>query len=179
MDVLRSTMRSTFLLLTLVAGCSVGEVDIGGGGGGGGVDAPGGGSASLACANRGTGGIAHIHADGGGTNAGQNCMDGVACHAAGGLGGAFTAAGTVYKADRTTPNPGAIVRIRTGGQTLTAIADNAGTFRFAQAITYPAETDVTACPNQVPMVTPLGAGDGACSRLGCHVAGAQGQIYFE
>lgn len=166
-------MRSPFLVAVLLAGCSVGEVPIGG--------TPGtdGGTSALVCADRGIGGIAHIHADGGGTNAGTNCMDGVACHGPGGAGSPYTAAGTVYKAGGIEPNPGAIVRIRSGGQSYSAVADDAGTFRFTQTITFPAETDVTACPNQVPMIQPLGAADGACSRGGCHVVGAEGQITFE
>ncbi|MDX2094144.1 MAG: hypothetical protein SFX73_40310 [Kofleriaceae bacterium] len=171
-------MRSTILLLALVTGCSVGEVALNGGGpdGGGGGGGDGGGLAA-ACVNRGQIGLAHQHA-GGGTNAGTNCMDGVACHAAGGAGGTFTAAGTLYKADKVTPDPGAAVRIFSGGQTYTAFADDAGNFRFTQAITYPATTDASACPDAIPMLTQLRAGDGACARAGCHVAGAQGVVYL-
>lgn len=176
MDVLR--MRSTVLFLSILAGCDVGSLQPGGGtgtdGGGGGGD---GGGNVAACVNRGTPGAAYDHG-GGVTHAGENCMQ-AGCHGGGGGGSVYTAAGTVYKADLTTPNPGAVVRIRSGGNELTAVADSAGNFRFAQTITFPGETDVTACPNQVPMVTPLGNGDGACSRAGCHVAGAQGVIRFE
>jgi hypothetical protein len=173
-------MRSTVLLLALATGCSVGEVNLNGGGGGdggGGGGGDGGGSAAI-CVDRGQVGVAHVHAAGGGTNAGQDCMA-AGCHNAGGPGGTFTAAGTVYKADKVTPNPGAAIRIMSGGQTYTAFADDAGTFRFTQAITYPATTDVSACPDAVPMLGQLRAGQGACSLAGCHIAGAQGQIYFQ
>lgn len=169
-------MRSTVLLLSILAGCEVGSLQPGGGTG---TDGGGSGSNVAACVNRGAIAPAYVHAAGATTNAGVDCMQS-GCHSAGGTGTLFTAAGTIYKADLVTPNPGAVVRIRSGGQELTAVADQAGNFRFAQPITFPAETDVTACPNQVPMVTPLGNGDGACSRAGCHVAGgAQGVIRFE
>lgn len=164
-------MRS-LLLLTLVAGCDVGSLPNGGSGGDGGVD-------PNACIDRGTPPPEHIHATGGTSNAGMNCMDGAACHAIGGSGGAYSAAGTVYKNDGTTPNPGAVVRIKNGTQVLTTIADTAGNFRFTQAITFPAQTDISACPDQVPMVTPLQTGQGSCAMAGCHVAGVQGPVMFQ
>jgi hypothetical protein len=169
-------MRS-LLLLTLVAGCDVGSLSNGGvGGSDGGTTDP------NACVARGTPPAEHLHATGGTTNAGMNCMDGVACHAAGGAGGAYSAAGTVYKNDGTTPNPGAVVRIKNGTQVLTTIADTAGNFRFlaaTQPISFPAQTDISACPDQIPMVTPLQTGQGSCAMAGCHVAGVQGPVMFQ
>lgn len=167
-------------LLLALAACDVGAVPAAGGG----ADAPAGdGSAALACADRGTPGQAHIHATGGTSNKGQACM-GAGCHIAGGTGPLFGAMGTVYKADNTTANAGAVVRISYGGMTKTAITDTDGNFTFSATltdqITFPSKTDASGCPTDpVHMVTQLGTlADMNCNRGGCHDL-ATNRINFE
>lgn len=159
-----------------LAACDVGEVPIGGGGGDGSIGSAG---FTTTCETRGTSiGISHAHAAGGGTNAGQACLN-AACHGPAQPGGEFAAAGTVYKQDGTTPNPGAIVRIKNGATVLQAVVEDGGTFHFpmAPAITYPTITDVSACPDHSSMSAKLTVGGGGnCSQAGCHVTGAQGPI---
>ena len=169
--VLLRAVFSPVLVLVTVAACDVGEVPIGGGGHGGGS---GSGSAGFAttCVDRSASpGVSHDHG-GGVTHAGQGCI-GVGCHLLGQAGGEFTAAGTVYKADGVTPNPGAVVRIKSGTMTLTAIAESAGTFHFSQPITFPTITDVSACPDASKMTGKIQAGGGGnCSSgTSCHATG--------
>jgi hypothetical protein len=177
MVLLRAFSTSVLAMVSLAA-CDVGEVPIGGGGG---TDGGGSGSAGFAttCETRGTTiGVSHLHTAGGGTNAGQGCLN-AGCHGPAQAGGEFSAAGVVYKQDGTTPNPGAIVRIKNGNMTLTAVAEDGGTFHFPPTpmIAYPTITDVSACPNQSVMTTKLTVGGGGnCSQAGCHVNGAQGPI---
>ncbi|GEM_PF-5155304 len=165
-------------ILLALAACDVGEVPAAnvpltdGGGGDGNV--------ALACVDRGTPGTAHDHGAGV-THAGESCMA-AGCHIAGGTGPLYGAMGTVYKADGTTPNPGAAVRIAYGGMTKVAITDSSGSFTFSSTLTptYPAETDASGCPtNPVHMVTKLGtAADLNCNRGGCHDL-ATNRINFE
>ena len=164
------------LTLLIAAGCDVGQV--------GGTVGPDGNNNIANCANRGTPGTAHTHS-GVATNpthAGEGCIA-VGCHLTGQLGGgagAMTAAGTVYKADGTTPNPGSVVRVKSGTTTLTAIADDAGNFAVRQAFTFPATTDTTACPTITPMSGQLSQGNGNCNGSSCHATGSTtGVIKFE
>lgn len=159
-----------------LAACDVGEVPIGGGGG----PDSGVGSAGFAtsCEDKGTAGVSHEHGGAGGTtHAGQGCIA-VGCHLLGQPGGEFTAAGTVYKLDGVTPNPGAIIRIKSGTKVLIQVAESAGTFHFgpAQQITFPTITDVSACPDASKMTAKLATGGGNCSGGACHAAGGQGPI---
>ncbi len=161
-------------LLTVLAACDVGEVP----GPGGGTDAPG----AALCVDRGQVGAAHLHA-GNVTHAGEGCIA-VGCHLAGSLGagaGAYTAAGTVYKADGTTPNGGAVVRVVMGSTTLKGFADDAGNFFITGAVTFPANTDTTACPDVTRMSGALTQGGGNCNGgAACHQAGGtQGVIKFQ
>lgn len=167
-------------LLALLGACDVGVVGDPGTGPG-----PDGGNNIAACVNRaGTIGTAYQHSGGAGTHAGEGCVSS-GCHLAAALGAgapAFQAAGTVYKADGTTPNGGAVVRIVSGSTPLTAFADDAGNFRFEQAITYPAKTDTSACPDMTPMIGQITTGPGQggnCNSAACHAAGAQGPIKFQ
>jgi hypothetical protein len=120
---------------------------------------------------------AHPHLAGGGTNAGLNCMvDG--CHLPNNPGvnaPGYQFAGTVYKADGTTPSPGVTVRVNSGAMTVMAISDVAGNFHImagSLAGAFTATSDVTACPTVTAMVTQLmggnggGAGANACNL--CH-----------
>jgi hypothetical protein len=171
-----STLQLAGLLASLVA-CDVGEIPIGGGGGSGGPD----GNTAALCADRGQIGVAHQHAGGGATHAGEGCIA-VGCHLAGTVGvPAFTAAGTVYKADGTTPNGGAAVRVVTGGTTLKGFADDAGNFFITGPITFPAQTNASACPDTTPMAGAIAQGGGNCNGgAACHQAGGtQGVIKFQ
>ncbi|MBL0215583.1 MAG: hypothetical protein IPQ07_17085 [Myxococcales bacterium] len=168
------------LVLVSLAACDVGEVPIGGGGGGGGggTDAGTTNGFATACVDRSaTPGVSHEHGGAGGpTHAGEGCI-GVGCHLLGQPGGEFTAAGTVYKKDGVTPNPGVIVRIKKGTMTLTAVTESAGTFHFTQAMTFPTITDVSGCPDFSKMNSMIAAGGGNCSGGACHAAGStQGVI---
>jgi hypothetical protein len=93
----------------------------------------------------------HQHDGGLGTHAGENCVS-AACHGEGGTGPRFQFAGTVYKADRITPNAGVTVRVAGMGG-MPPISDSAGNFSSTSPITFPTMTDVTACPTVTPMLT--------------------------
>jgi hypothetical protein len=169
------TLLKTTLVLS-VTGCVVGDVGAPPGGGGSPIDASPGeadapvipdGAIAAVCTDRGSPGLPHIHNTGGTSNKGQSCMS-AACHAAGGQGGTFTAAGTVYRADSTTANAGAVVRIKFGTTTRLAVTDTDGNFSFSQPITFPVTVDTTACPDTTPMVGSPAVGN--CNSAGCHDA---------
>lgn len=174
------TITTSVLVMVAAAACDVGEVPIGGPGGG---PDGGGGMVGFAttCVDRSTQiGVSHQHAGVtvNPTRAGEGCLN-VGCHGPAQPGGEFAAAGTVYKQDGTTPNPGAVVRIKNGNMVLQAVTEDGGTFHFAPTnITYPTITDVSACPTASPMVTKLTATGGPnCSQQGCHTTtGGQGPI---
>jgi hypothetical protein len=176
MVLLRVFMLRAGVVLFTIAGCDVGEVPLGGGG----ADAD---NVAL-CADRQAVNPAYKHIGALDTKAGQGCVA-VGCHLPGQTGAgapSFTAAGTIYKADKVTPNAGALVRIKSGGNVLKAVADDAGNFSFQLAITYPATTEGTACPDLTPMVGQITTGPGVggnCNSSGCHGAGStQGPIKF-
>lgn len=174
--VLLRAFSTSILAMVSLAACDVGEVPIGGGNPDGSTGSAG---FTTTCETRGTlpGAISHDHG-GGVTHAGEGCLN-AGCHGPAQPGGEFAAGGTVYKQDGTTPNPGAVVRIKNGATVLTAIAESAGTFHFSAqpSITYPTITDVSACPDHSTMTTKLTVGGGGnCSQAGCHVTGAQGPI---
>ncbi len=176
------TFTTSVLVMLAFAACDVGEVPIGGGGGG--PDGGGGGGSAgftTTCVDRSpTPGISHNHAGVtvNPTRAGEGCLN-VGCHGPAQPGGEFAAAGTVYKQDGTTPNPGAVVRIKNGNNVITMVAESGGTFHTGPTtIMYPTITDVSACPTSSPMVTKLSAlGGPNCSQAGCHTnGGGQGPI---
>lgn len=188
--------RAALLLSSLfVAACTVGELPRSvGGDGTQGTDAgtnPGtdGGQAANACVDRvpaAQADAAHDHsaAAGGGTKAGQACLN-AGCHAANNPGAGapgYQFAGTVYKPGGTIPSVGATVRVKSGPgvQAPPYLTDSAGNFHIpagALMNAFPGATvNVTACPTVAPMVTPLAQGDGNCAKAGCHVAGATGPI---
>jgi hypothetical protein len=173
-----TSMRLVLSLSLLLAACSVGEV---------GSTAMMGGDAGPTndCVTRlMPPGAKHLHAAGGTSNQGQNCIV-AGCHLNNQLGtGApgYQFAGTLYQAGGTTPNAGAQVRIKAGTMTLTAYTDEDGNFSFAAgslAGAFTANTDVTACPTVTKMVTPMvggnGGGGGANSCNLCHTTGAGAQ----
>ena len=173
------TRLALVLSLVLVTACDVGDVTMGmggggGGGGGGGVDAAA--NADAVCANAGTPSVPHMHTAGGTPNTGQDCLA-AGCHNAGGAGGQWQFAGTIYTtAGGTTPAPGAIVRaVGMDGTLITAVADQAGNFYIgAPALTFPATTDVTSCPTLTRMATTITAsGQGGCNSCHSTTPGAQ------
>jgi hypothetical protein len=130
--------------------------------------------------------VAKIHSPeaGGGTHAGDNCLQG-GCHSQAETNRHFQFGGTVYKADGVTPNPGVTIRIKParGGPAGTMVSDDAGNFSLVAGqlmMAFPATVEATACPNVTPMVSQVAAGGGgACSSAGCHAAGStQGVIKF-
>jgi hypothetical protein len=173
-------MRIVLLLSSLVfAACTVGEVGTSNNNAPDGGPKPGmdGGPTGNGCVNRATAGPQHTHIAGGGTNAGQNCLQ-VGCHLNNQTGinaPAYQFAGTVYKADGKTPNPGVTIRVKpmSGGAPGIMISDEAGNFSLnagSVMTAFPAITDATACPTLTSMVSQVVAnGGGACNS--CHVAG--------
>ncbi|HEU4728687.1 MAG TPA: hypothetical protein VFT22_12375 [Kofleriaceae bacterium] len=173
-------MRTALLVSSLFfAACTVGEVGTASNGPGGTIDGgPGSGSGSAAaCVNRATPATAFDHG-GGVTHAGENCLQVGACHlnnSGPGAGPPWQFAGTVYKSDGVTPNPGVSIRIKqkTGTGSITLVSDTAGNFSVAAGSlqqAFPATTDATACPTVKAMVSDLAQnGGGACNS--CHVAG--------
>ena len=110
---------------------------------------------------------------------GENCME---CHRSGGSGeGWFTIAGTVYGNDKTTPYPGATVRLYTGqggsGTLKTTVeVDQKGNFYTTEGIDFGTGlyTRVEGASTTAEMVTPLTTGQ--CSQ--CH-GNSTGRIGIE
>lgn len=188
---LRPMTRFT-MAVVLFAGCSVGEVPLNGGGtDGGGGSADGGGGTQLQCAPRlGTPATAYNHSAAANvpnppTAAGAPCGD---CHA-GQIAGVplFTSSGTVYKLNKTDPQPGVAVRLysETGAFKEEVFTDSAGNFRFelANDPPFPVKTQVSACGTPVEMhdmVSPIGrASEGNCNLGNCHGDNqGNGRIYL-
>lgn len=184
-------MTRTALLLSslFVAACTVGELPTNRGSGtvdagGGTVDAP---VNANACIDRLTPpGIAHVHsaAAGGGTHAGDNCLQG-GCHSQADGDRHYQFGGTIFKADGVTPNPGVNIRVKpaNGGTPGTMVTDDAGNFYLTAPgvqMAFPAAVEATACPTITPMAGQVVAGGGgACNSAGCHAKGStQGVIKF-
>lgn len=166
-------LRTVVISSLILAACDVGEIPgAGGGGDGGGGGTTDGTATGNGCVDSVTpASPAHIHTDGGTSNAGQGCMN-LGCHLAGGLGPMFTFAGTVY-ADMagTAPKPGATVKVEFGTTVISAVADTDGNFYSTQDITLPAKTLATACPTVAPMVGMIVTGGGNCNN--CHRPGGE------
>jgi hypothetical protein len=186
-------MTRTALLLSslFVAACTVGEIPdknqsnpgIDAGSGSGTID--GGGVGSNGCVNRLLPpGPAHVHAAGGGTNAGLDCTVG-GCHKKGATGTgapAFRFAGTVYKADGTTASQGAAIVFKSGATTGAFYSDDAGNFSVLDGDTSiptpfsSGNVSVSGCPTIHAMggtvtesTPPIG-----CGTLACHAPGGGG-----
>jgi len=182
--------HSTVLLTFLLGACTVGEVPAGDGGGSGSNA-----DEINTCEPRATNiAPAHDHTAAPlGPRARTSCLD-AGCHNAGGAGGQFSFAGTVYKeTGGLTAVQGATIRIyKSGAKTplAEAVTDNAGNFVIRQAGTFtdfPYITQVTACglagtvKGIRPMLSAINAGDANCNLGGtCHGnGGTQGAIYLE
>src|SRR5258706_4814075 len=93
------------------------------------------GSNTAQCVNPLTPDASHTHNApvnaGNPTNAGLNCLA-ANCHNAGGAGGQYQFAGTLYTTTGgTTPSTGATIRVVAGGQTYSAVTDDKGNFHYA------------------------------------------------
>lgn len=169
-------MRRIVVITSLLFACDVGQLpgvgpdaSMGGGDGSG--------SGSNACVDTVTPAApAHLHAEGGTSNAGLGCMD-AGCHLEGNLGAdapAYTFAGTVYTdATGTTPKAGATVWVDFNGTRVSAVSDAEGNFYSMTPIELPAQTSATACPLVLPMVGLIVTGGGNCNN--CHKLGAGAQ----
>jgi hypothetical protein len=173
MRLAQGDMKPLAILASLaLAGCDVGVF---------GPDGASGGDDTTMCANRGTPGTAYTHSAGagGGTNAGMSCIE-ANCHSKAALGPnapPWQFAGTLYQADGTTPNAGAIIRVMAGGGVAKATTDTAGNF-YVPDLTlmtpFPSNTQATACPTLTNMTGSLAAGQGSCNggaAGACHDAG--------
>jgi hypothetical protein len=170
--------RIVVIVSLLLAGCEVGELP--GLGGDGGAD---GGSGCVAVSTT----IPSGH-----HNPGMGCMSAGQCHnQALGLGPAapaYSYGGTLYKADKVTPFPGATIIIKLGNAEKKVTAADNGNFWMVPGVAglelptvaMRAQTTATACPNMLPMVGTLGAGDGDCNKAGaCHAPGSpQGAVWI-
>ncbi len=163
--------RALVLLCTLLAGCVV-ETPV--------IQGPAGGTpttTSTQCVNQvSTPVAAHTHASPvsatNPSNAGVDClMSG--CHAAGGAGGQFQFAGTIYTTvGGTTPATGVTVRVSFGSSVATAVSDMQGNFYSFSTVTFGDTTsaDVTSCPTTSAMMKNLTVPtSGGCNS--CHVDG--------
>lgn len=150
------------------------------------------------CAPKGTPAAAHNHtADGAnpaGSRAGMGCIAAGTCHGPGGPTTVYTAAGTAFNAVAVADPLAAGVAVagvavrffpRGGMKSLaTVITDDAGNFFTSIPLTFPIETDISACgatPNEiVPMVAPLvGQAEGNCSSsAACHLVPGPRPIYL-
>ena len=179
-------------LLTILFGtaCSVGEYGMTMQG----TDGMGGGDDRDICVPKAaTVSPAHNHAAAGGnpagSRAGLGCIAAGTCHGPGGPTSVFTAAGTAYKevTNPVTAAGGVTVRFfpRGGKKSLAkVVTDDAGNFYTSAALTFPVETDITACgstPSEIiPMVAPLvGQAEGNCSSsAACHLIPGPRPIYL-
>ena len=116
-------------------------------------------------------------------NPGMGCMSAAGCHnQALGLGTnapAYSYGGTLYKADKTTPYPGATIVVELGGAAKKVVTANNGNFWMVPGVpgldpptnTMTAKTSASGCPNVAPMATLLTQGSGDCNKSGCHTPG--------
>jgi len=178
---------SLALLSALLCACTVGEVP----GGGGGDAGPMGLAACVARVAQPV--AAHEHTTAPlGPRARSACMD-AGCHAAGGAGGQFAFAGTVYQeTSAVTALAGVTLRFYKSGDKsslVEATTDSAGNFVVRNAGMYtnfPYQTDVTSCDLSTsvkgirPMIGPIATAEANCNTAGsCHGAtGTQGAIYL-
>jgi hypothetical protein len=179
-------MRIGILILGLglvVTACDVG--DVGAGPPGGSTDGGGGGNSpdfSVCMDRRAPADVAHKHADDQTSHKGQNCIA-TGCHLNSSLGAGapgFQFAGTLYTTgNMTTPQAGAVVRIKSGSMVLISYSDADGNFFFPAGSlmgSFNANTNVSACPSgPTSMVGSLAGGSGgggANSCNLCHTTGA-------
>jgi hypothetical protein len=102
-------------------------------------------------------------------NAGTACQD---CHAAGGGAPTFTAAGTVYDGVAGAPVAGATIHlIDADGNDIALVSAANGNFWTTQAVTFPLTTHASACPDTMPMISPVTESGADCNTGGCHADG--------
>lgn len=205
---MRLALASALVSLATLGACEVGTIpdknsDGGGSGSGSAVDAAPDAPDPNACVDRkATPDDAHIHSAGagGGTNEGQACQNGTACHAPNSTNMvSWLYSGTVFDAAGVNPQAGVTLRIKDPAKPndppiLKATTDSRGGFHIDMAVaqaptTYPLTVEVTACgnnPETKKMTTLIGsAADldcmGACHVSAPAVAGTkmmQGKILF-
>ncbi len=157
-----------------LAACEVGEIPEVTSDGGGSADGMGNGCVDVVSPAA----AKHIHAAGGTSNAGQQCLN-AGCHAAG-TAQPFTFGGTVFTAsDGNTAKPGTTIKVKSGATTITAISDEDGNFYGTQTVTFPADTLGTACPTVAVMVSDLQAADADCNRCHKKVGGTTLPIFVQ
>lgn len=186
---MRSYLTSRSLLAVLgcvvamtFSACEVGTVPQGGGGGGsGGPDAggSGGGSDGSPAGNQPDAGGGNANCDDqvtvgltdGHHNAGLTCIQ-AGCHAPGGEGPTYTAAGTAYKgAGTATPYVGGTVHlIDANGNDIALVTQANGNFYTSQALAFPLTTSISSCPYTLGMSAQVQTGQGSCNQAGCHDA---------
>ena len=182
-------MRRIVVLCSLLfAACDVGSVlehASGDGGGSGSGSGSGSDDPATACGSAGlTASSAHMHTSGGTSNAGMPCLAS-GCHGPTPGGPAYSYAGTVYEADKTTPKPAATIFIFSGGKSVRMLSDMAGNF-YVDAVSAPApsngvvtNTTATLCPTILKMNGSLVGGGGNCNSSSCHAAsGGQGPLHL-
>ena len=175
------------LLAASLVGCDGGTLPSSGGGGGGsdgggggggagpdagptaGVDAaPAGGGADAAppaaCDSEVIAGLSSGH-----HNSGQPCLNS-GCHAPGGGGPTFTAAGTMYSAvtGGSTLRGATIHLIDGNGNDVTLVSNRNGNFYTSQSLAFPLQARASLCPDSLMMSTQLQSGQGNCNSSGCH-----------
>ena len=123
-------------------------------------------------------------------NPGMGCMNAAGCHnQALGLGTgapAYSYAGTLYKADKTTAYAGATIVVKLGTAEKQIVTADNGNFWMVPGVagldpptnTATATTKASGCPTVLPMAGPLTQGGGNCNSAACHAVGAQGPVYL-
>ena len=195
---LQMTVLKLTLFVTLLGACSVGEVmgtGLGGDDTGGDdtmlPDASGSATPDAAaalkdtCAIGQTPGPGHDHG-GGEYHTGESCMSGVACHAIGGAGGAWSFAGSAYtSAAAGLPQTGTVIRLLSAdGTTLVAktVTDDHGNFYSTTPIgAGPYITDITQCGASTEirrMASPITGNHDCNGGTACHAIPGGTAIYL-
>ena len=172
--------RIVVIFSLCLAACDVGQLpgttpD----GGGGSGDAMGSGNGCIAI---------NANPPDGHHNPGMGCIA-AGCHLTGQTGTgapAYSYAGTLYKADKTTALAGASVVVTVGTAAKTVVTANNGNFWLVPGVagidpptnTMTGDTKASGCPDVTPMVGKLTQGGGNCNSAACHATGAQGPIHL-
>jgi hypothetical protein len=173
--------RIVVIFSLCLAACDVGELPgITGDGGTGSGDGSGNGCAQI-----------NATPPDGHHNPGMGCMSAAGCHNQGlGLGNgapAFSYAGTLYKADKTTPFGGATIVVKLGTAEKSVVTATNGNFWLVPGVAgldppdnaNTATTKASGCPDVTPMIGALTQGGGDCNKGGCHTPGVgQGAIHL-
>ncbi len=100
-------------------------------------------------------------------NTGNNCLQ---CHTAGGSGdGIFTAAGSVYHTDGTTPYGGVTVNLMNGSiVAATMVSDNNGNFYTGGTLDFGSGLTPSVVTSGGTRTMPSTINNGGCNQGGCH-----------